>query len=263
MIRVKIAGRDNGVKNSWDDVTLEEFSEVCQLPIPERLRERYAYYLSGDRRRKPPAEDSYEDIVKTFPRFYGQVIALLSDIPPEVIDQIEWSVRTTLYQDYLLHIVETVLSSSPLIINDDGKIDLFTGQGAESVIFDGERYQFPKSLRFADSLIPLSEEKIITFAEASDIQIALHEWATQGVHAMAQVAAVYLRKEGEEYSEQLTIERMEKFRILPMSVVWELFFCMTRLGGESMNDILSSLREALLGGSHQERAKELISESQV
>lgn len=259
MIRVKIAGSDYGIKNSWDDVTLQEFTAVCQLTIPERLREKYAYYLTGDRRKKPPEDDSYEDIVKTFPRFYGEVIALLSDIPPEVIDRIEWSVRTTLFQDYLIHIVETVLSPSPLVINDEGKIELFKERQAESVIFEGERYQFPKSLRFGDNLIPLSEEKIITFAEASDIQIALHEWATQGVNAMAQVAAVYLRKEGEEYSEKLVLERMERFRTLPMSVVWELFFCMTRLGRESLNDILSSLQEALQGRKPQE---ERTSESQ-
>ena len=195
MIRVKIAGNDYGIKNSWDDVTLQEFLAVCQLAIPERLRERYAYYLTGDRRKKPPQDDSYEDIVKTFPRYYGQVISLLSDIPPEVVDRIEWSVRTTLFQDYLIHIVETVISPSPLTMNEEGKVEPFKGSEVEAVIFEGERYLFPKSLRFGDNLIPLSEEKIITFAEASDIQIALHEMATQGVNAMAQVAAVYLRKE--------------------------------------------------------------------
>jgi hypothetical protein len=125
----------------------------------------------------------------------------------------------------------------------DKGIELYTPLKPYAFVFQGEQYYLPVSLMYGGNEIPLSKEKIRTFAEASDIDIALNEWAEKGIEGLAQVCAVYLRKEGEDHSDELVLERTEKFKELPMSVVWEVFFCIMQLGQESKDAIQSSLTE--------------------
>lgn len=243
MIAVKIEGSEYSLKDDWDDITLREFQDICRLSVPSKLKERYVALLSGDTAKYDQIKDTYREVVKTHPKFYGEVIRLLSNIPKEVIDRIEWSVRTRLYSEYLLPFVETTLAPLPLEARD-GKIEYYKPVGAKAFSLNGETFYFPESLMYGGREIPMAKEKIVTFAEASDIQIALHEWGEQGIDAMAQVCAVYLRKEGEQHTDELVLQRMEQFKDLPMSVVWEVFFCTTELGLRYASDLQAFSQEA-------------------
>jgi len=238
MIKVTIEGKEYELKNKWDDLTLEEYEQVCKVKIPSSLKKKYELMLQG--KFEEVQDGSYRDIVKTHPKFFGEIIALCSNIPKEVIQYLHWIVRTKLYNEFLAHFVESQLSTFPLIIDDKGVLQYFEGCDATSFILNGEQYYLPESLQYGGVKVPMYKEKIATFAEAADIEIAVHDFAEKGVEAMAQFCAVYLRKEGEEHTDELVIARTEQFKKLPMSVVWEVFFCTTRLGVKFVNDILLS-----------------------
>lgn len=243
MLKVEIQGSDYKLCDQWDDITLTTFGDLCRIKLPDNLRARWRAFIED----KEIPEDTHRDIVKTFPTYYGKVIKLLSDIPQPVVDSIEWSVREKLFNEYLLKFCISTVSSFPQ----------YEPLQAKSFKLDGEEYFLPESLKHGGQNIPLAGETIGTFAEAADIEIALHEWSEKGVDAMAQICAVYLRKAGETHSDELVIERTEKFKELPMSVVWEVFFCILMLGWKYMEGIKIFSREEIKRLSTQLRNQEL------
>ncbi len=239
MIKVSVEGNDYALKSEWDDITLEEYRGLCAHKIPASLKKRYERIVSGQYDKLEV--ESYRDLVKVHPKYYGEIIAMVSDIPKEVIDRMHWEIRTKLFNEYLLHFAETQVAPLPLVITEDGKVNFYEGYNAASFILNGEHFYFPESLEYGGIRTPLSKEKIVSFAEASDIEVAIHEFGEKGIDGMAQMCAVYLRKEREEHSDELVIKRTEQFKDLPMSVVWEVFFCIMRLGEQFMSDMQSYL----------------------
>jgi hypothetical protein len=227
MLTVDIQGSSYKLADDWSDITLKQFGELCSLPVPNKLRERWRAYIED----KEAPEDTHREIIKIYPSYYGKVIKILSDVPQKVIDCIEWSVRDKLFNEYLLKFAISTVSSFPQ----------YDPVGARSFTLDGEEFFLPESLRG----FPMTGEKIMTFSEASDIEIALNEWAEKGIDAMAQICAVYLRKKGEVHSDELVIQRTETFKELPMSVVWEVFFCIVILGWQLGEGIQIYSREVV------------------
>jgi hypothetical protein len=228
----------NGVKYpiyvSWEDLTLSKFKQVIDVPMPDRLRKRWQAILKKDDPlyNQIIAETTFKEIVKQFPKYYGEILGLCSEIPPEVIDRIDWRVREQLFNEYLLKFCITGLSDLPLDQDKDGLFPL-TPKINDSFEYKGERYFLPRQLDRGGTFVPLVDEPILTFSEAADIEIALHDWAEKGIDAIAQIAAVYLRKEGEVHSDELVIERTELFKELPMDKIWIVFFCVVMLGVQS------------------------------
>jgi len=228
----------NGVKYpiyvTWSDLTLSKFKQVIDVPMPDRLRQRWQAILKKDDPlyQKIISETTYKEIVKEFPKYYGEILALCSDIPLEVINRIDWRVREQLFNEYLLKFCITGLSDLPLDQDKDGLFPLLVNM-EESFEYKGERYFLPKQLDRGGTYIPLVDEPILSFSEAADIEIALHEWAEKGIDAIAQIAGVYLRKEGELHTDELVIERTELFKELPMDKIWMVFFCVVMLGIQS------------------------------
>lgn len=243
MIKVTISGKEYLLKNSWDDITLKDFQEVYHIAIPVKLKSRWLALIGDKMSDYDKIIDTHREIVKVYPEYYGKIIELLSDIPHDVIKYIDWSLRDKLFNDYLLHIAMSTIAPAPLQKNE--VIEWLKPYNATAFKFKDEQYNLPESLLYGGREIPCKDEKIISFAESSDIDIALDEWGEKGIDAMAGVCAVYLRKPGEEYSEQLTIERTELFKELPMSAVWEVFFCIVGLGKKCESVLVSFLGETM------------------
>jgi len=75
-----------------------------------------------------------------------------------------------------------------------------------------------------------------------------------GIAGMSQFCAVMCREKGEDYDEDKAMVRAEAFETLPMNIVWEVFFCITRLSTTSVNHVLTFLSVA-----NRELVKELVS----
>lgn len=240
MVRVTVEGTGYSLKNEWSDITLSEYLALATIPVPVKLRKRWEMLMTGS---DEVVKDTYRNIVKDYPVYYGKVISLLSDIPQKVIERIEWSVREQLFNDYLWYLSMSAISQVPLDKRE--KVDYFEPIGATAFTFKGETFYLPESLEYGGQKTPLAYERIVTFAEAADIEIALHDVAEKGIDGLAQLCAVYLRKKDEEHSDELVLSRIEQFKELPMTAVWEVFFCIMRLMQRLGSDTLSSLRGLL------------------
>ena len=242
MVRVTVEGHDYSLRNEWGDITLSQYLAIAVIPLPVKLRRKWDSLMEGtDDYDK--VKDTYRDVIKNYPLYYGKVIGVLSDIPEKVIERIEWSVREQLFNDYLWYIAMSAISQVPLDKRE--KVEYYDPIGAAAFTFKGETYYLPESLQYGGQKTPLAEERIVTFAEAADIEIALHDIAEKGIDGLAQLCAVYLRKKGEAHSDELVLQRMEMFKELPMTAVWEVFFCIMRLMRLLGEDTLSSLKVLL------------------
>ena len=88
----------------------------------------------------------------------------------------------------------------------------------------------------------MANEKMVTFAEAADIDLAIRELRNDGVIRFPIFMGIYCRKEGEDYKESIALERAELFKKLDMSIAWSLFFCIVQLIATSQDYIQKYLR---------------------
>lgn len=231
MVRCDIQGAQYDLCNTWEDVTLERFQRLCAIKVPEKYKQFVEVCLSGNQEdyEKANAELSREDLIKVFPGYFGEVISVLSDIPREVINRMHRAIREQLYEAYLYPFTASVITGSPWY-SDNGTLRQMPRFTEKFFEFEGEKYYFPESLIYSGMEIPMYKESILTFSEASDIETVIHEWGEKGIDSVAQVVAVYCRKEGEQYDTDEVYRRIEKFKMLPMPVIWEVFFYTGELG---------------------------------
>lgn len=242
VIDIEISSQLYKAKTLWHEITLDEFIRVISIDMPEKLVDLYSH-LNDDKLYSESFDKiGFEDSVKIFPEYYGKIIAILTDIPQEIIDLISWEYRTSLYYKCFHPVCLSGISSAPLSFSVTGKVESFEPEEVESFTFEDEKYFLPKSLRISGMSVPMAGEPIITFTEASDILATWHK-ASEKVVDLAMIAAIYCRKEGEKYSQEIALARAEKFKKLPMSVIWRLFFCITRLTGSLLKDIPAYLLE--------------------
>lgn len=249
MLDIKIGNKVYQCYSNWDDLTLGEFIELSKIPIPEKLEALWVA-SAGINGKDKKAEAEYKkasdnitesDLIKAFPFYYGQVMELLTNIPKTVILRIHSNLRVEFFDGYLKQFVLTLIYSTP-VDNYDGKIDIYKPEDISSLKIGKEEFLFPKSMHLYNDLIPMSEEKIISFAEAADIDLSLVGLKTEGISKLPVFMGIYCRKEGEEYDEKLALSRQELFKKSKMSEVWALFFYTVQLTHISQNFIQSYLQ---------------------
>ncbi len=242
MITWRIRGQVYQACSEWKDLTLEKFIKLSQIDVPkklERLLSASAQLSVDGKKEKKAALIEYEaatdsitqrDLVKVFPVFYGKVIQLLTDIPAKVVDLCHGDVRTEMFDGTLRPFILSLIYSQPVTANPDNNgVEMYTPPEIEKFDLDGTWYHFPKSLKLYDDIIPMADEKMISFTEAADIDLAIRELRNDGVIRFPTFMGIYCRKEGEEYNEKVALERAELFKKVDMSIVWALFFCIDRL----------------------------------
>jgi hypothetical protein len=244
MIRIQVLDNEYNLLNTWEDITLERFQRLCALKIPEK----YGEYIKACFSEKEGIYEkalttlSNKDLIKTFPEYFGEVIFTLSDIPREIIDRLHRIIREQLYETYFYPFVVSVFAGIPLQF-EDSKLIRSPRFERDSFWFDDERNFFPQSLVYVSIEVPMYKETILTFSEASDIEVAINEWGSKGVDSVAQMIAVYCRREGEQYNPEAVLERIPKFKNLPMTIIWEVFFYITELGARSVVAMLLYSRQ--------------------
>ena len=253
MIGWEVRGQEYQACSGWEDITLEKFIELSEIEIPKKLERLWmaSAHLDVDgKKAKKAANDEYEaanidmterELIKVFPEYYGKVLELLTDIPPAVVNQLHGDVRTEMFDGTLRPFVLSLIYSHPIVIKNT-EVEMYTPPEIDKFKLDKVEYHFPKSLKLYDNIIPMAREKIITFSEAADIDLAIRELRSDGVVRFPLFMGIYCRKEGEEYDETVALERAELFKKCSMSIVWALFFCTEQLTANSLSFIRKYLR---------------------
>lgn len=256
MIKITINGKKYKGVYSWDDLSLSKFCEVAAIPMPEG----YESYILADGKFTPDKVDEYveavsqitEDQLKAFPVYYRKVISCLTNIPDSL--EIPTERVEELYEYYLKPFIVSLLYHVP-VINYFGQIKQYEPVKCRSFNIGLQTFRLPDTVRILDQDIPLANESILTYSEASDIFRGM-KISKDDVNRLALFMAIYCRKKGEAYDEKKVLERKDLFMKAPMSVVWSVFFCtIRRLPDYSMITLLyGSLPKSIREVVHQAQA---------
>ena len=242
MKKVIIGDYQFSMKSDWVDLTLSDFVALCRIPMPEKLMNLYKNAEDKEKWNEAFEAITFEDNEKIHPEYYGKVIGLLSDIPESIIELINAEQRTELFNQYLFHLAYSTVTDYPNIIVD-GVTELYEPEEIDELNFKGGTYYFPKSKNVNGQNTPMSDEPIVTFTEASSIVTTWKKISESGAEYASLVPALYLRKKGEQYSQETTLERSELFKELPMNIIWSLFFYTLKSEMNSLLDIPLSIME--------------------
>ena len=228
------------MKSDWVDLTLSDFVALCRIKMPEKLSN--LYLNADDKEKYSVAFDAitFEDNEKTFPTYYGEVIKLLSNIPQSIVDLIDKEQREYLFNNHLFHFAFSTITDYPVVLVN-GVSELYQPEELTKIKFKGETYLFPESLKINGLDTPMGKEPIVSFTEASSIITSWQKLSEGGAEYAAMIPAIYLRKKGEKYSEDMVMKRKELFKELTMDVIWSLFFYTIKLGSQSLLDTALSL----------------------
>jgi hypothetical protein len=213
----------------WTEVTLKKFIALCNIEIPEKLRNLWVASASENDEEYNKASDQikYKELEKEFPTYYGKVMKLLTNIPQSVIDLIHGPTREEFFNKHLRYFIYSSFARYPVFFKD-GKTELYDPPYKESFTLNKKVYFLPENLKVYGEEIPMGKEKAITFAEASDIEVALRDMAEGAANRLPMFVAIYCREKGEEYDEEKVMKRADDFLDLPMEEVWRVFFCIFR-----------------------------------
>jgi hypothetical protein len=231
-----IIGKDN--YEIKENLTLRHAISLMGLKMPESLKELYDSILLNDKLKtykKLKKKLTAEQVYKEHPKYYGEALQIVSDIPKEVMEFVDPESRIEYYTDYLEPTFLDIYFGIP---------NNYTSQNIEKFEFKNETYFMPETLKIFDKYIPAYKEKALTFTEAADIMVKINNLENIGIKAMSEIVAIYCRKKGEDYNEQIVIDRSELFKDLPLEIVWEVFFCMTELLNRSAKQLTTYTNKA-------------------
>lgn len=206
---IQINDKEYRIKD-WDTLTIDEAQQLTDIELPKKMGQLYMAKSEKEYDEAQEKITSNDEI--EFGEYAGEVLRIISDIPNELIDYMQYYDRNDLYEYHCREKIISLLSDVPL----------YEPKGMESFKLNGEIYHFPKGLKIFDKYLPNHSEKSLTFVEGQAMFKAYMESKDKGNIRM--LIAVYCRPEGEKYDEQKAIERSEQFKSLPMEVAWELFF---------------------------------------
>lgn len=95
----------------------------------------------------------------------------------------------------------------------------------EGFDFEGQHFCLPLSIEDGfGGVMPMAEVTADEWAESNDLRIA----SANPMEYAHLIVAILCRPEGEKYSERVARERAEKFKQLPCSLAFDVFFCKLR-----------------------------------
>lgn len=207
------------LKTNWTEITLNEAVSICSLELPEIDITDPAAWMSHT-------------------RYCRDVIAILSDMSSADLDRTNANDILTYFTTFLLPIVVDLHSVTPVS---------YEPEYIKSFEFGGVTYMLPESLRIESDVLPMYSSQTVDFIESSNIMAMIAELKEKGINYMSMVVAIVCRPDGEKYDEKTAFERSKQFSELPMSVVWEVFFCIQQLTLQYSLNILNYTRKQMSG----------------
>jgi hypothetical protein len=250
MIRIIINGRKYKGVYRWEDMSLQRFCNLAAIPMPEC----YEAYILADGKFSAENIDSYieavskitdKQIKEDFPVYYRKVIECLTNIPYKKIALLSSEQAGDLYDYYFKPFVISLLYHVP-VIHFMGQVKQYEPPFMNSFRIGLNLFRLPVTVNIMDQDIPLANEPIITYTEASDIFRGM-KVSKDDVKRLALFMSIYCRKKGEKYNQKKALERQELFMKAPMSVVWSVFFYTARrlTGSSGITQLFGSLPKAI------------------
>ncbi len=248
MLVVELNGSDYHIATTWDDLTLRKAIALAKLAkkMPEKLAEAYKQLVDPEVAKE--ATDAVREIEKTLthkertkvmPKFYGEVLAICSDIKKKDLDTMPHEWRTGIYQQYLEPFVfgcrhyphNYQCQNLPHFFFDMGRV--FDEDGKEvkkSYKRQLVKFFLPENTKGLTGSTPMGNEQAVVWTESADLEHFSKEMEAGNLTHAANICTVIARPMDlngkiEEYDEKKILARAAHFLDLPMSVVWEVFFC--------------------------------------
>lgn len=226
-----INSRDYNLPENWSEITLGQAIELNKAikNMPEDLKDIYHLNVQApkDKEEKKAVKDKLDKLyrlitplqhMKLFPKFYGKVLGAMAGIPTQVLNRIMWSERMAVYQEYCQSYVMGLMF---------WPLDIKLGK-RKSFTWNKEKLLLPQAKEKMGHKWPMNSTTALEFCEASDMEIAANELAGGKWENAKWMIGILCRPEGEAYDEDKALARGETMDELPMSIVWEVFFCGTK-----------------------------------
>lgn len=224
MLRIKYHNRPTYIKTKWKELTLHEGKALLAIAkkLPGSIQELYRLKTlkeegNAKREKQLLKQIKKEDEVKNLPLLYRQMIKIVSGLTDKELRHMWPGEIASLYYQYVMKFAVGLLV-----------IPTYRAEGIRSFKHKGERYYLPASAEILDQNIPGVELTALEFTEVADLQLA----ADYPLENAEKIIAILCRpqRDGkiEAYNEQRCMKRAQSFESLPMSVVWEVFFCSAR-----------------------------------
>lgn len=206
MIIVTINKVDYKVLDSWKEITISKAEELynVSLNMPE-----YLELIYSEKAKSEPDEDQIKlfkeelsNCADEVHSFYEDAIAVLSDIPKEVLTKTYKIDVKEMYERLIFPFVFGVLFYPITEIED---IDEFT--------LMGETYYKPKEKVVMGISRPFNDEHAAVFCDASDVDSNCKK--NKAKYSMAElIIAIIYRKKNDIYTDKEAIETSEQFKNL-------------------------------------------------
>lgn len=204
MIKFSINGKSHNLKNDWSEITISDAIKITALTLPEAMQ-------------KPEIKTSdLLDMVSI--NFAKDVVKILAGVDEETMNKAHAGDIVVLFRN-VLQLVVDLFNLAPVT---------FTPAMPEYFEHNGERFYYPTSQTFNDVLIPSTNLDAVSFVESANLLSALTDVKNEGLKQMPVFIACYCKKQGETFDQFKVLERSKSFGNLPMTVAWEVFFCMVQ-----------------------------------
>lgn len=222
MLNVAVDGKIYQCIENWEEMSIGQAIDLLPVlySLPKSMQEIYSYAFDENGAAKQAAvEITDEELIKEIPEAYGRIIAKMTNIPQNVIDSISAESRTIFYNEYLL----------PFAIGLMIAPYNYTEKNIKQFTFENVDYIFPLFEKDVNgNLRPAIDMKAIEFTEAADLQLAAARVEDGKFEYVTHVIAIMCKPANELYSEKVILERAEKFKQLPVTVAFEVFFCLIK-----------------------------------
>lgn len=224
MIKFKINGQEYFGASGWEDITLGQAADLLRITMPDSLKDVYKAASNPDGLPSDKLEEKIEEAqqampiheqFKEIPRYYSKVIECLSNVPGDLMAKVDVISIKTMYQAYFRQFAEGL----HFFPHNYQPVDI------KYFDFDGVRYFLPVDRKIFGQPVPMVDVTALEFTESADLLIASTAAnKEQEFGKVANMIAILCRPDGEKYDEAVSLARAEKFRALPMSTVWAVFF---------------------------------------
>jgi len=199
------------IKSEWGDLTIQDAIEVSAIEMPV-IDIDFDWY-------------AHPEIIKDY-------VKILTNIPDsDSIDPIS-----------LNYIFRTYLSKFVIDLNAQ-RPESFIPEMITSFTHEGETFLMPTNLEIGETVILQHGQTVKSFIEASNLLMQFSKMKRDGITVFPYLIASVVKKERDEvFDESEVARRGELFFSLPMSIAWEVFFCLSLLTVKSKIDTLKFIR---------------------
>lgn len=245
MIKLEFLGKEYEIINEWSELKGEDYLSIQKISdeAPKKFKEMLKAHYFQDQDRLNEIKLSVRESEKTFPKFYGDFICAISNISKDEMKKILKETREHIFWNYAYKFAMGCLIA-PVDI-EKFELDEFQFVSDNYPEHNGT-YLLPKSTRTVNDKIKLGRISTIQFTESADLKSSMISLDEGDYHKIFNIVSILCLKEGEEYDEQVSLERAEAFKELTMDIVWDVFFYLASLNSmsKSIMELYSKAQEA-------------------